>query len=120
MKMDIASVQKNVTAVADRWSADLGRLGRRALDLTTDARPDQIKPILKGWADATWTQGERFGTIGAKKQDRSFEITTHRAEAYTPDSRKPSVEFSDAIEADLSPPAHGAASRRTPSARYGS
>lgn len=31
-----------------------------------------------------------------------MEITTHRAEAYHPDSRKPDVEFADAIEADLS------------------
>jgi poly(A) polymerase len=72
------------------------------IDLTTDARPAEIKSILKGWADATWTQGERFGTIGAKKRERSFEITTHRADAYEFDSRKPTVEFSDAIEADLS------------------
>ena len=72
------------------------------IDLTTDARPAQIKELLHGWADAIWTQGERFGTIGAKKGTREFEITTHRAEAYVPDSRKPSVEFSDAVEADLS------------------
>ncbi|HEX4819303.1 MAG TPA: CCA tRNA nucleotidyltransferase [Acidimicrobiales bacterium] len=72
------------------------------IDLTTDARPLEIKSILTGWADAVWTQGERFGTIGAKKGERTFEITTHRAEAYVPDSRKPAVEFSDAIEADLS------------------
>jgi poly(A) polymerase len=72
------------------------------IDLTTDARPEQTKALLNGWADALWTQGERFGTIGAKKGERSFEITTHRAEAYDPDSRKPAVEFSDAIEADLS------------------
>jgi poly(A) polymerase len=31
-----------------------------------------------------------------------MEITTHRAEAYRSDSRKPEVEFADAIEADLS------------------
>ena len=31
-----------------------------------------------------------------------YEITTHRAEAYTDDSRKPHVEFADDIEADLS------------------
>jgi len=31
-----------------------------------------------------------------------FEITTHRAEAYHPDSRKPEVAFSTDIEADLS------------------
>ncbi len=72
------------------------------IDLTTDARPDQTKAIVSGWADALWTQGERFGTIGIKKDGREFEITTHRAEAYRPDSRKPEVEFADAIEADLS------------------
>ena len=33
-------------------------------DLTTDARPAEIKRILDGWANALWTQGERFGTIG--------------------------------------------------------
>jgi len=71
-------------------------------DFTTDARPDAIKAVLKGWADALWAQGERFGTIGAKKAGRSYEITTHRAEAYQSDSRKPDVEFSDSVDADLS------------------
>jgi poly(A) polymerase len=33
---------------------------------------------------------------------RRYEITTHRAEVYSPDSRKPEVEFADAVEADLS------------------
>ena len=58
--------------------------------------------MLRDWADAVWAQGERFGTIGAKKDGRHLEITTHRAEAYQPDSRKPEVEFSDRVEADLS------------------
>jgi poly(A) polymerase len=71
-------------------------------DATTDARPEEIKRLLSGWADALWTQGERFGTIGARKGDRVYEITTHRAEAYHEDTRKPDVEFSDDIEADLS------------------
>ncbi len=71
-------------------------------DATTDARPEETKKILSGWADAVWTQGERFGTIGAKKNGRVYEITTHRAEAYSPDSRKPDVAFADAIDADLS------------------
>ena len=57
---------------------------------------------MAGWADAVWTQGERFGTIGCRKGGRDYEITTHRAEAYSPDSRKPEVVFADAIEADLS------------------
>ena len=71
-------------------------------DATTTARPDAIKACLAGWADAIWTQGERFGTIGAKKDGRIYEITTHRAEAYTDDSRKPHVNFADEIETDLS------------------
>jgi poly(A) polymerase len=71
-------------------------------DATTSAHPPDIKACLDGWADAIWTQGERFGTIGAKKNGRTYEITTHRAEAYNDDSRKPHVEFADDIEIDLS------------------
>ncbi|MGZ4765061.1 MAG: CCA tRNA nucleotidyltransferase [Ilumatobacteraceae bacterium] len=71
-------------------------------DATTTARPGDIKACLEGWADAIWTQGERFGTIGAKKNGRTYEITTHRAEAYNDDSRKPHVEFADEIDVDLS------------------
>ena len=71
------------------------------IDLTTDARPDQIEALIEGWAEARWTQGKRFGTIGARHAGRRFEITTHRAEAYRPDSRKPDVSFGDDIEVDL-------------------
>ncbi|MEO8267986.1 MAG: CCA tRNA nucleotidyltransferase [Ilumatobacteraceae bacterium] len=71
-------------------------------DATTTARPDAIKACLTGWADAVWTQGELFGTIGAKKDGRTYEVTTHRAEAYTDDSRKPHVDFADDIDTDLS------------------
>ena len=49
-----------------------------------------------------WTQGKRFGTIGCRRGGRTYEITTHRAEAYRPDSRKPEVSFGDDVEADLS------------------
>jgi poly(A) polymerase len=71
-------------------------------DFTTNARPEETKRFLTGWADAVWTTGERFGTISAQKNGRTYEITTHRAEAYSPDSRKPDVEFSDDIATDLS------------------
>ena len=71
-------------------------------DLTTDATPPQIKELLSGWADAVWTAGERFGTISCQKNGRTYEITSHRAEAYSPDSRKPEVQFSLDINTDLS------------------
>jgi poly(A) polymerase len=78
------------------------------LDFTTDALPRETQAILKQvGVEALWTQGERFGTIGAKVAGRAggvariLEITTHRGEAYHPDSRKPDVVFSSDIEADL-------------------
>ncbi len=80
----------------------LGQPGERDIDLTTEARPGEIEAIVSGWADALWTQGARFGTIGCSKAGRVYEITTHRAEAYSPDSRKPEVTFGDDIERDLS------------------
>ena len=78
-----------------------GALADPDFDLTTDARPDEIERLVSGWADDVWTQGARFGTIGARKDGQVFEITTHRAEVYVPDSRKPEVTFGDNIEEDL-------------------
>ena len=71
-------------------------------DFTTDAPPGETRRLLEGLASAMWTQGERFGTIGAKVNGRAVEITTHRAEVYRPDSRKPSVVFSAELSTDLS------------------
>lgn len=80
-------------------------LTARDIDLTTDARPEQVKALLGEAGDAVgavWTQGERFGTIGAKVGPWSVEITTHRADVYLPESRKPEVRFATEIESDLS------------------
>lgn len=71
-------------------------------DLTTDARPEEVEQIVHGWADDIWTQGARFGTVGCRKGPDRFEITTHRAEVYVPESRKPQVSFGDDIAEDLS------------------
>lgn len=72
------------------------------LDLTTDALPEAIKAIVSPAADALWLQGEKFGTVGARIGEHAYEITTHRAEIYRDDSRKPEVTFSTAIDEDLS------------------
>jgi poly(A) polymerase len=77
------------------------RDGGGDVDLTTDARPEQIRTLVAPLADAVWEQGARFGTIGCRIDGRPYEITTHRAEAYTTESRKPQVTFSDSVTDDL-------------------
>jgi poly(A) polymerase len=75
--------------------------GDSDLDATTDARPAEIKALVSNLAEAVWSQGERFGTIGAQINGKPYEITTHRAEVYADSSRKPTVEFGTDIRADL-------------------
>jgi poly(A) polymerase len=72
------------------------------LDLTTDATPDQILAVAGGWADATWTVGIAFGTVGLRKGSSVFEITTYRSEQYRATSRKPDVRYGRSLEEDLS------------------
>lgn len=114
----VERVLAEVQPIADRFSAarfslylvggivrdlDLGfEIDELDFDLTTDARPPEIKRLVSPIADAVWDQGERFGTIGCKVAGRAFEITTHRAEWYESDSRKPAVRFGDDVLVDLS------------------
>ena len=81
--------------------AILGRLGND-LDFTTNARPKESEKILNKWADSVWDIGAAFGTVAGKKGEITVEITTYRSENYEKDSRKPSVEFGENIEGDLS------------------
>ncbi len=71
------------------------------LDLATSARPDDIIRIVAPIADAHWDIGRAFGTIGARLGADTVEITTYRADVYSPDSRKPEVAFGDTLEGDL-------------------
>nr|WP_246115949.1 CCA tRNA nucleotidyltransferase [Trebonia kvetii] len=71
------------------------------LDLTTDAVPERVLEITKAWADKTWTVGIEFGTIGLRKRNEIFEITTYRSEAYDRNSRKPEVKYGTSLVADL-------------------
>ncbi|MEO6997163.1 MAG: CCA tRNA nucleotidyltransferase, partial [Terracoccus sp.] len=78
-------------------------LGRTSLDLdlTTDARPDDILAVVAGWHDAHWEIGREFGTIGMRKGEHVVEVTTYRADVYDRTSRKPEVMFGDSLEGDL-------------------
>src|SRR5260370_33604585 len=64
-----------------------------ALDLTTDATPDQVLTMTECWADRTWTVGIAFGTVGLRKGSSLFEITTYRSEQYGRASRRPDVRY---------------------------
>lgn len=78
-------------------------LGRTSpdLDFTTDATPGQTVALIKKWADNFWEIGRAFGTIGMRKAGFQIEITTYRAEAYDPESRKPVVAFGSSLTDDL-------------------
>lgn len=71
-------------------------------DFATSARPERITQILEPWADVVFDVGARFGTVAARRDGLSVEVTTYRDEIYRDDSRKPSVTFSDDIATDLS------------------
>ena len=80
----------------------LGREAANDLDFTTDARPPEVKRLLKqAGADAIFAVGEKFGTIGGVFGETIVEVTTYRSEQYEPGSRKPSVEFGTSLEGDL-------------------
>ncbi|HEY5222649.1 MAG TPA: CCA tRNA nucleotidyltransferase [Microbacteriaceae bacterium] len=78
-------------------------LGRRVndLDFTTNATPDQIVEVLDPLAQAHWDIGRAFGTIGARIDESTVEITTYRTDSYDTGSRKPDVVFGDTLEGDL-------------------
>lgn len=98
------------------------------VDLTTNARPDEIKRLAAATHPlAIVTVGEQFGTVRLhyRRADPApatghttgpapvavvaehapdvdvIEITTYRSDRYNPDSRKPEVTFGDTLEGDL-------------------
>ena len=81
----------------------MGRLQPESdMDFATDATPAETSRILRGWADAQYLVGARFGTVGARRNDQRVEITTFREERYPEDERKPAVTFAKDIRSDLS------------------
>jgi poly(A) polymerase len=71
------------------------------LDVTTDARPEQVLQLLRGFASSTWNTGIAFGTVGAEVDGVRLEITTFRADRYDRESRNPEVAWGDSLVDDL-------------------
>ncbi len=81
---------------------DAVRLGRAAdLDLATSARPEDVLAVVSGWAEAVWDVGIAFGTVGLKRGEHHYEITTYRSDAYDRTSRKPEVTYGTSLDEDL-------------------
>jgi poly(A) polymerase len=71
------------------------------LDFATSATPDEILRVVGPIADTHWDIGRQFGTIGARINGQTVEITTYRTDAYDGQTRKPVVEFGQTLEEDL-------------------
>ncbi|MFB9550068.1 CCA tRNA nucleotidyltransferase [Nocardioides luteus] len=124
--ISVADVQRSVTAELDRIAPVIDSLGEafaRAghelalvggpvrdamlgrphndLDFTTSARPEETEKILRTWGEALWDMGRDFGTIGTRKGPWQVEVTTYRSEAYSADSRKPTVAYGTSLADDL-------------------
>ena len=71
-------------------------------DFTTNANPDEIQQKIKDSGRRAYLTGKRFGTLGCKIDGQMVEITTFRGETYSPNNRKPEVEYLKHIDDDLS------------------
>ena len=86
-------------------------------DVATSMTPDYMEQKLKEAGRHVWTQGKKFGTIGAKipiveekvntlvdvKNSKYFfcELTSYRSEFYNPKDRHPQVKFIGNLKSDL-------------------
>ncbi len=77
------------------------RIGVFDLDVTTDARPVDILRLVDRFADAVWTTGIEFGTVGIQRHGWRIEITTFRSDSYDRSSRNPEVQFGTSLREDL-------------------
>jgi tRNA nucleotidyltransferase (CCA-adding enzyme) len=73
-------------------------------DFATAMLPDEVEAKVKAAGRRAYAVGKKFGTIGFKTPDGQYfiEVTTFRSEKYKDKDRKPIVEFSSDITADLS------------------
>jgi poly(A) polymerase len=73
----------------------------RDLDFATNLAPPLTERALKAAGGGVFKIGEKFGTIGGIFGQMQVEVTTYRAEAYEPGSRKPHVAFGGSLVDDL-------------------
>lgn len=67
-------------------------------DITTSAKPDEIKNLFRNTIDT----GIAHGTVTVRINKQSFEVTTYRIDGEYEDNRRPlSVEFTSNLEEDL-------------------
>src|ERR1700712_1695857 len=76
----------------------LGRSEVVDYDFATDARPEQVLALVRGWAEAIWDVGIAFGTVGLQRAGTRYEITTYRSEAYDRSSRNPEGPHGESLE----------------------
>ncbi|MDP9118231.1 MAG: CCA tRNA nucleotidyltransferase [Actinomycetota bacterium] len=88
-------------SVRDALMGRSGPDGTADLDFATDARPEDVIVISEPLAQATWTTGIEFGTVGVQVNGRMCEITTFRADRYDRVSRNPQVRYGDSLLEDL-------------------
>ena len=77
-------------------------MGRRAedWDITTNARPDEIKAVFAG--RKMIDIGERHGTVAVNALGKYYEVTTYRIDGTYGDGRRPdAVSFTDSLREDL-------------------
>jgi poly(A) polymerase len=79
-------------------------LGRPAedLDFTTPLDPDRIEALVRAAGRKPYLVGKKFGTVAFKIDGHTVEVTTFRTEMYDGNTRRPRVDFVDALEDDLS------------------
>ncbi len=79
----------------------LGDLSLADIDLTTDAPPERSHELMASWADTVWDVGIKWGTVGGRRGDQAYEVTTYRADLYDGETRKPEVTFGTSLSDDL-------------------
>jgi poly(A) polymerase len=70
-------------------------------DFATPLHPDEVEERVRAAGRRPYLVGKNYGTVAFKIEGRTVEVTTFRAETYSPGSRRPRVEYLADLEEDL-------------------